>query len=125
MNIFLLLKHGYMIKQNLQYITANIQGLDYSITSIERQNRKGDCLHIQEECGNIKIIHRHLLIFQCTNSKLKNKIQQVYHIYNYRMSYSTNHKIAMTTFLSEFPDHISTLPQTCNEPIILGDINIP
>ena len=41
------------------------------------------------------------------------------------MSYSTNHKIPMTTFLSEFPDHITTLLQTGNEPIILGDINIP
>ena len=31
----------------------------------------------------------------------------------------------MNIFLSEFPDHITTLLQTCNEPIILGDINIP
>ena len=31
----------------------------------------------------------------------------------------------MTIFLSEFPDHITTLLQTCNEPFILGDINIP
>ena len=31
----------------------------------------------------------------------------------------------MTTFLNEFLDHITMLLQTCNEPIILGDINIP
>ena len=43
----------------------------------------------------------------------------------YRMPYSTNHKIPMTTFLSEFLDHITTLLQTYNEPIILEDMNIP
>ena len=41
------------------------------------------------------------------------------------MPYSTNHKTPMTTFLSEFPDHITRLIQTCNEPIFLGDIKIP
>ena len=42
----------------------------------------------------------------------------------YRMPYSANHKIPMTTFLSEFPDHTTILLQTCNEPIILGVMNI-
>ena len=41
------------------------------------------------------------------------------------MPYSTNHKIPMATFLSELPDHITALLQTCNEPIMLGDIIIP
>ena len=43
----------------------------------------------------------------------------------YRMSYSTIYQIPMTTFLSEFLDHITTLLQTCNETIIIGDMNIP
>ena len=62
--------------------------------------------------------------FEATIGNLKMKSIN-YIISNiYRMPYSTNHKIPMTTFLSEFPDHITILLQTCNEPIILGDMNI-
>ena len=41
MDIFFVTKTWLHDKADLQYITANIQGLDYNITSIERQNRKG------------------------------------------------------------------------------------
>ena len=41
------------------------------------------------------------------------------------MTYSTNHKFPMITFLSEFQGHVTTLLQTCNESIIFGDISIP
>ena len=39
--IFLVTKTWLHDQANLQYITANIQGLDYNIPSIGRQNRKG------------------------------------------------------------------------------------
>ena len=41
MDIFFVTETWLHYKADLQYITANIQGLDYNITSTERQNRKG------------------------------------------------------------------------------------
>ena len=42
----------------------------------------------------------------------------------YRSTSSTKHLMPMRIFLDELPEHITTL-LTENNPIILGDINIP
>ena len=43
----------------------------------------------------------------------------------YKASHSTRHPILTSTFLNELPDHISELHWIIEEPILLGDINVP
>ena len=43
----------------------------------------------------------------------------------YRPPSSTKNKIPIRVFLDEFTEHITTLLQQHDDPIILGDINIP
>ena len=43
----------------------------------------------------------------------------------YRPASSTKNKIRIRVFLDEFTEHITTLLQLHDGPIILGDINIP
>ena len=43
----------------------------------------------------------------------------------YRPPSSTRNKIPIRVFLDEFTEHITTLLQQHDDPIILGDINIP
>ena len=43
----------------------------------------------------------------------------------YRPPYSNRHPIPTSTFIDEFPDHLSHLLCQTDSPIIVGDINIP
>ena len=127
MDIFFVTETWLHDKADLQYVTANIQGLDYNIISIERQIRKGgdiSCIYKKNiEISKLSTDTYESFKALTVNLKIKSSKYTISTIY--RMPSSTIHKIPMTTFLSEFPDHITTLLQTCNELIILGDINKP
>ena len=76
MDIFSVTETWQHDKADWQYVTANIQSLDYNRTSIERQNRKGGgiaCIYKK----NIEISNcpQTLMNLWNTNSKPKNKIQ--------------------------------------------------
>ena len=54
---------------------------------------------------------------------IKSKLHWISTIY--RPPYSNKHPIPTTTFIDEFPDHVSHLLCQTDNPIIVGDINIP
>ena len=54
---------------------------------------------------------------------IKSKLHWISTIY--RPPYSNRHPIPTSTFIDEFPDHVSHLLCQTDNPIIVGDINIP
>ena len=114
--------------QDLQILDANISGLGYKIIDKCRENKPE---------GGIACIYKgHLDIrmytkdntntsFESLTVKLmiKSKLHWISTIY--RPPYSNRHPIPTSTFIDEFPDHVSHLQCQTDNPIIVGDINIP
>ena len=113
---------------DLQVCETNISGLGDKIINKCRENQSG---------GGVTCIYKgHLDIqtctkdntyisFECLTIKLmvKSKLHWISIIY--RPLYSNRHPIPTSTFIDEFPDHPAYLLCQTDNPIIVGDINIP
>ena len=53
------------------------------------------------------------------------KIKTALDLYYLQTTMSSKHTIPTSTFIDEFPDHLSHLLCQTDNPIIIGDINIP
>ena len=63
--------------------------------------------------------------FECLTIKLMIKLKLHWISTIYRPPYSNKHPIPTSTFIDEFPDHVSHLLCRTDNPIIVRDINIP
>ena len=127
-DICLIIETLIQTDQDLQILNANISGLEYKIINECRGNQPG---------GGITCIYKgHLDIrsytydnaytsFECLTVKLmiKSKFHWISTIY--RPPYSNRHPIPTSTSIDEFPDHVSHLLCQTDNPVIVGDINIP
>ena len=113
--------------EDLQYIKANLKIQGYHILSCERESQKG---------GGLACIYNEILIMKAPKSQkyesfelltVQVSIKSKTNIFSliYRPPSSTKNKIPIRVFLDEFTEHITTLLQQHDGPIILGDINIP
>ena len=112
----------------LQILDANISRLGYKVIDKCRENKPGG--------GTACIYKGHLDIRMYTKDNtytsfenltvklmIKSKLHWISTIY--RPPYSNRHPIPTSTFIDEFPDHVSHLLYQTDNPIIVGDINIP
>ena len=113
--------------EDLQYIKANLKMHGYHILSCERENRKGGglaCIYNEKlkmkASKSQKYESFETLIVQ-VNIKSKTDIFSLI----YRPPSSTKNRNPIRVFLDEFSENITTLLQQDDDPIILGDINIP
>ena len=100
---------------------------DFNILSCERKNRKGGglgCIYSERFKMKLLVPQNYesfdSLTVQC-NIKSKTKLFSL----SYRPPSSTKNGTQIRIFLNEFSEHITTLLQQNDNPIILGDINIP
>ena len=112
----------------LQILDANISRLGYKVIDKCRENKPG---------GGIACIYKgHLDIRMYTkdntytsfeNLTVKRMIKSKLHWIStiHRPPYSNRHPIPTSTFIDEFPDHVSHLLCQTDNLIIVGDINIP
>ena len=113
--------------EDLQYIKANLKMQGYHILSCERENRKGGgmaCIYNENLKMKAQKSQKYesfeLLTVQASIKSKTNTFSLIY-----RPPSSTKNKIPTRVFLDEFTEHITTLLQLHDDPIILGDINIP
>ena len=127
-SIFFITEAWINTDHDLQLLEANISGLGYKIINTNRENQPG---------GGVACIYKgHLDIQTCTKDNtytslecliikcmVKSKLHWICMIY--RPPYSNRHPIPTCIFIDEFPDHLSHLLCQTDNPIIVGDINIP
>ena len=114
--------------QDLQILNANISGLGYKVTDKCRENQPGGgiaCIYKGYLDSRIYTKDNAYTSFECLTVKLmiKSKFNLISTIY--RPPYSSRHPIPTSTFIDEFPGHISHLLCQTDNPIIVGNINIP
>ena len=113
---------------NLQLIEADITGLGYVILNKHKDNQSGE--------GVVCIYKMYWDIQTCTEEdtltsfesqtiklKVKSKLHWISTIY--RLLYAKKYPIPTTTFIDEFLDHLLHILCQTDNPIIIGDINIP
>ena len=112
--------------EDLQYIKANLKMQGYHILSCERANRKeGGLACIYNE--NLKMKASKPQKYESFESlTVQVSIKSKTNIFSliYRPPSSTKNITPIRVFLDEFSEHITTLLQQEEDPIILGDINI-
>ena len=114
--------------EDLQILDANISGLGYKVINKCRENKPGGgiaCTYKGHLDFRIYMKDNTYTSFECLTVKLmiKSKCHWISTIY--RPLYSNRHPIPISTFIDEFPDHVSHLLCQTDNPIIVGDINIP
>ena len=113
--------------EDLRYIKANLKMPGYHILSCERENQKGGglvCIYnenLKVKAPKSQKYESFELLTVQVNIKSKTNIFSLID----RPPSSTKNEIPIRVFLDEFTEHITTILQQHDDPIILGDINIP
>ena len=97
----------------------------YHILSHERKNRKGGGLACNEKLKMKALKSKKYESFESLIVQLNIKSKTNIFSLIYRPPSSTKNRTPIRIFLDEFSEHITTLLQQDDGPIILGDINIP
>ena len=112
--------------EDLQYIKANLKMQGYHILSCNRENRGGGLACIYNEKLKMKASKSQKYeSFESLTVQVSIKSKTNIFSLIYRPPSSTKNGMPIRVFLDEFSEHITTLLQQDEDPIILGDINIP
>ena len=127
-DIYLIIEIWIQTDHYLQILDANISGLGYKIINKCRENKPGGgiaCIYKGHFDIRMHTKDNTYISFESLTVKLmiKSKLHWISTIY--RPPYSSKHPIPTSTFIDEFSDHVSHLLCQTDNPIIVGDMNIP
>ena len=111
-DIWLITETWIQTDQDLQILYANISGLGYKVIDKCRENQQeGGIACIYKEHLDIRVYTKDnaYTSFECLTVKLMIKSKFHWISIIYRLPYSNRHPIPTSTFIDEFPDHVSHL----------------